>query len=354
VDGSCIEQPFEETVRPGTKFRERCGISAYAVEELSGLVWAYLGPDPVPLLPRWSPLVEPEAVRDITVGELPCNWLQCQENSLDPVHTEWLHRYFGDYARQVYQLDDGTRFQGLGPTAGHPHKKIRFYDFEYGMAKARMVEGDTGEEEDWTVGHPILFPHTLVSGCQFSLIMQFRVPADDTHTTHFTLYVFPAAPGTTAPPQPFVPFRYPPMRDDLGRWDLNYNFNQDYMAWVEQGPIAQRDKENLGASDKGVIRFRRMCLEQLERLERGDEPMNVFRDPETNRSLDFPIEKIKHQMFVRPLYQPADGEPSGVAGDVGYSEDTDLIEAALATWDTIPLHARAPQPGVEPPQTVGR
>ena len=35
--------------------------------------------------------------------------------------------------------------------------------------------------------------------------MQFRVPIDDTHTYHVSLYVFPAAPGTNAPEQPSVP-----------------------------------------------------------------------------------------------------------------------------------------------------
>ena len=345
VSGECIEQPFEQTVRPDSQFRQRCGIASYPVEELAGLVWAYLGPDPVPLLPRWSPLVIEEAVRDITMCDLPCNWLQCQENSLDPVHTEWLHRYMGDYIRAIYGLDDGTRFQGLGPTAGNPTRDIRFYDFEYGMAKCRLVEGDTGDEEDWTIGHPILFPNTLVSGCQFSLILQFRVPTDDVTTRHITLYVFPAAPGTKAPQQKRVPYRYPPMKLPNGEWNLNHNFNQDYMAWVEQGTIAERDKERLGASDRGVIRYRQMLESELKKMERGEEPMNVFRDPAKNVCLEFPIENIKHRMFTRPLYKPANGKVSGVAGDVGYSADTDLIEATLATWDTIPLHAMVQPPG---------
>ena len=38
-----------------------------------------------------------EGVRDIGWAILPCNWLQIMENSLDPVHVEWLHRYFTNY-----------------------------------------------------------------------------------------------------------------------------------------------------------------------------------------------------------------------------------------------------------------
>src|SRR3972149_501238 len=89
--GRCVEQPFEDTVHPEDRFRDKCTLPAYKVEELGGLFFAYMGPEPAPLLPRWEPLNWDEAVRDIAITLLPCNWLQCQENSLDPVHVEWLH-----------------------------------------------------------------------------------------------------------------------------------------------------------------------------------------------------------------------------------------------------------------------
>ena len=51
--GRCLEQPFEpkqETTRD--VFRH----PAYPVQELGGLLFAYLGPEPAPLLPRWDVL----------------------------------------------------------------------------------------------------------------------------------------------------------------------------------------------------------------------------------------------------------------------------------------------------------
>lgn len=89
--GQCIEQPFEETVRPDGRFKEKVQIASYPVEELGGLLWAYLGPSPAPLLPRWDLFVWDGVLKDIGTTILPCNWLQCMENSLDPVHLEWLH-----------------------------------------------------------------------------------------------------------------------------------------------------------------------------------------------------------------------------------------------------------------------
>src|SRR5437588_7257068 len=49
--GACVEQPFEETVRPDGRFKEKCGISGYPVEERAGLIFAYMGPQPAPLMP---------------------------------------------------------------------------------------------------------------------------------------------------------------------------------------------------------------------------------------------------------------------------------------------------------------
>ena len=51
-----------------------------------------------------------------------------------------------------------------GKPRGHDraqHLKIAFDVFEFGISKRRLLEGDTEESDDWTVGHPILFPNIL-------------------------------------------------------------------------------------------------------------------------------------------------------------------------------------------------
>src|SRR3954447_17765658 len=160
--GRVIEQPFEDTMHPEARFRDKCSITAYKAEERGGLIFAYLGPGPAPLLPNWSPLVWENAVRDIAITELPCNWLQCQENSLDPVHVEWLHSYFGDYVRN---LGKGPGSPTV-PPPGRRHLKIGFDEFEFGIIKRRVQEGDLEDDDDWAIGHPILFPNILMVGSQ--------------------------------------------------------------------------------------------------------------------------------------------------------------------------------------------
>ena len=54
VNGQCVDQPSEPE---GSRFKEKVKLKAYPVQELGGLVFAYMGPEPIPLLPRWDSLV---------------------------------------------------------------------------------------------------------------------------------------------------------------------------------------------------------------------------------------------------------------------------------------------------------
>jgi 5,5'-dehydrodivanillate O-demethylase oxygenase subunit len=320
--GHCLEAPFEDTVNPQARFRDRISLPAYPVQELGGLVFAYLGPQPAPLLPRWAPLAWEETVSDIAITVLPCNWLQCQENSLDPVHTEWLHGYYGDWVREFLGEEDGG-----GRPPRFPHQRIRFEPFPYGIIKHRLVAGADETHDDWTIGHPILFPNILLVGSPERCTLQFRVPIDDTHTFHVSLYTWKAAPSKHAPKQETVPYRYVQLMDDQGEFTAQtYTFNQDYMAWATQGDIALRDQEKLGESDTGIIMFRQLLKQQAELVQDGGEPMCVFREPGSEIVTDVPLERIKFGA-KRPLrtlrYVP---------GEAGYSEDAELIQRVLLTY----------------------
>jgi 5,5'-dehydrodivanillate O-demethylase len=75
---------------------------------------------------------------------------------------------------------------------------------------------------------------------------------------------------------------------------VDFTLGQDMMAWVTQGEIAQRDRERLGASDTGIVLYRQLLQEQIERVERGGEPMEVYRDADRARFIELPQEKTKH------------------------------------------------------------
>jgi 5,5'-dehydrodivanillate O-demethylase oxygenase subunit len=268
--GQCNDQPAEPA---DSTFKERITIPAYPVQELGGLVWAYLGPTPVPLLPRWDILVRDDLERSIGVTHLPCNWLQIMENSMDPIHFEWLHAVYGNYV---------SKRQGKPPAmTPRKHEQIAFDVFEYGIYKRRLLEGEDPETSpDWLTGHPVIFPYILAVGDHSRPTLQIRVPVDDTHTLHYWYRAEPHAPGT--PPQTSIPISDVPYVHKNGRLVVETINGQDMMAWVTQGEISDRSTERLGTSDRGVILFRNLLLEQIEKVERGEDPMGVVRDPAKN------------------------------------------------------------------------
>ncbi|MDA0241217.1 MAG: Rieske 2Fe-2S domain-containing protein, partial [Proteobacteria bacterium] len=54
-DGNCTAQPYEDTAHPEANFKDKVKIKAYPVKALAGLLWAYMGPQPAPVLPNWEP-----------------------------------------------------------------------------------------------------------------------------------------------------------------------------------------------------------------------------------------------------------------------------------------------------------
>jgi 5,5'-dehydrodivanillate O-demethylase len=65
--------------------------------------------------------------------------------------------------------------------------------------------------------------------------------------------------------------------------------NQDFVAWVGQGTIADRTHEHLGESDRGIILMRRRLLEEAEKVQQGHEPKAIIRDPKEARFVQLPI-----------------------------------------------------------------
>jgi len=268
TEGKVIDMPFEPACLP-------LKVKSYAVQELGGLIWAYLGPEPAPLLPRWEQLVRTDLNKSMRMRELPANWLQCMDNSLDPVHFEHLHGHYQNYWNKKNGLD-----KAMNPA---PHVKIDFDVFEYGIYKRRLTSADdeANPPDDWTTGHPIIFPNTLVQGTGEAFGYQIRVPTDDTHTLHLTYFGRPYKEGEER-------------HDDvtLTRSEVKYNrfglvdeggiLPEDEMVWIGQGPISNRTIEHLATSDKGVILYHKLLLENIEKVERGEDPMAVIRDPGQN------------------------------------------------------------------------
>jgi len=285
-DGRCLEQPYEDVAQPEARFREKIHIKAYPVEERGGLLWAYLGPPPAPLVPNWEPFTWKNGFVQIVFAEVPCNWLQCQENSVDPLHFEWMH------------MNWSVRLKDQGAPYSPRHLKLAFEEFDYGIVYRRIREGMSEDDPMWKVGRVCLWPNALFTGDHF----EWRTPIDDESTLSVT-WSFSRVPREREPyAQEKIPAWYGPVCDaETGRWISSHVMNQDFVAWMGQGTIADRTQEHLGSSDAGIIMLRQRFLKDIDAIARGEDPKATVRDPQANRCISLPIADRKGLVEGRTL-----------------------------------------------------
>ncbi len=278
--GQCVEILAEPESSPA--FRARSCVKAGRAQELGGMIWAYVGPDPAPELPRYEAYVM-DGIRDIGHSMLPCNWMQIMENAVDPYHVEALHgRYFEFIARhRGFEMPSSFR---------NKHEKIAFDVLDHGIIKRRLLVGQDENSDDWRIGHPLVFPYKMWVGGNGIYQMQIRVPVDDTHTW-MLFYTVNAPEGGELPASPpVVDYTYDWI-DAEGNHIVDYIEGQDVMAWVTQGAIADRTVEHITKSDVGVVTLRRMFRESMDAVAEGRDPVAVMREP--HESIKLPLERSK-------------------------------------------------------------
>jgi 5,5'-dehydrodivanillate O-demethylase len=280
TSGRCLEQPAEPA---DSSYKNKICLKSGHAQQLGGMVWAYVGKDPAPELPRYDGYVM-DGVRDIGHTVLPCNWLQIMENSVDPFHVEWLHnRYFAWLASRSGRgiPDSFSRVE---------HVKVAFDPFEHGIIKRRLLKGQSEDNDDWKIGHPLVFPYCMWVGGNGTYQMQIRVPRDDDETW-VAFYTCHAPTGieldTTGRT---VDYEIPWRRGD-GTFITDYIEGQDMMAWVTQGRIADRTNEHLATSDAGVIALRKMFRASLDAVAAGEDPVAVVRAKHDR--IELPLERSK-------------------------------------------------------------
>jgi 5,5'-dehydrodivanillate O-demethylase len=280
LKGGCLETPPEPAE---WAYKNEIRQPAYPVKKLAGLLWAYMGPQPVPELPRWDCLAREDGKRWVTIESvIDCNWLQPMENSVDPSHLYWLHGYTYGSGHLVDPLQKEKREAQYA-------EKHEFIPFEYGIMKRRITAHGTDE-------HPLVFPTSLrhvsneVRGARAPVYrhnLQIRVPLDDTHTQVYRVNFIPNN-TDRSPVDEDPPYEYRPLKTD-GQYHWEVVSAQDSMAWETQGPITDRTQEHLGHADRGIVMFRKLLREQIEIVQKGGEPLGVIRDPAKAKFVDLPV-----------------------------------------------------------------
>lgn len=297
--GQCVDTPAEPE---GSRLRDRIQIPGYPVEELGGMLWAYLGKLPAPLLPRFEHIVRDDLTKSLAFTHYPCNWLQIAENNVDPYHLEFLHMRYVNWQRARL---------GEPLLKVRKHARVDFEVFEYGILKKRMWEGDTEETEEWRVGHPLFFPgnHLFCMDGGKRVQYQYRVPVDDENTIVYWYDANELEPDQS--PETIRSITHNPWHTPDGKFMPNTVNGQDMMVEITQGAMTDHGRENLGESDRGVAMYRKTLLEQAAMVERGEDPLGVVRDPSKNtpfiqlpseRSLGYALSGVLNSVTTEYYY----------------------------------------------------
>ena len=131
--------------------------------------------------------------------------------------------------------------------------------------------------------HPLIFPNILFVPVRIGYSLHFRTPIDDHNTQVYQFRFQPAKDdNAAAQPEDDPPIEFIRTKNDDGEFHLEHFASQDHMAWETQGPLADRSKEHLGESDRGIIMFRKMLREQI--LQIGD-PIGINFDPQKDQTI---------------------------------------------------------------------
>jgi 5,5'-dehydrodivanillate O-demethylase oxygenase subunit len=280
ADGTVLQTPSE-----ASDFRLSIKQKAYPVQERGGLVFAYMGAPPVPLLPNFDFLAA-EGERHVKItGVANCNWLQCVENGIDPLHVSFLHADVWDDLEVEPEMGFTETRWGLVHKAYRPGKPgVWNYREHHLLMPGISAGGSQGRNLVGNAGTPPI-------SCRWS------VPIDDFHSLIIRLVFKPADnPGTfTRDPiarawkaLPIEPYQEYTEKEGNEPPELGYTMasviaTEDATIIESLGDIVDRENEHLlPLGDYGIIALRKLYLEQVKAVMDGKDPMGVVRDPTDN------------------------------------------------------------------------
>jgi phthalate 4,5-dioxygenase oxygenase subunit len=298
VKGNCLETPAEPA---GSKLCSRIKQSAYPVQERSGIIFAYLGEGKPPAFPAFDCFVAPDSHTFAFKGLFECNWLQALEVGIDPAHASYLHRFYEDESpSDAY----GKQFRGTSADSEMPITKVlREYErpeiaieeTDYGMRLTAFRQLGSDEKDGTHVRVTnLVFPQAFVIPMSSAMtISQWHVPIDDTNCywyTIFTSFTGPVdkeqmrdqrlelyeLPDYTSRKNKRNNYGYSEVEQQSQTYTgMGFDINvHDQFAIESQGAVQDRTREHLGSTDKGIVFFRRMLVNAIERTQAGeDAPM---------------------------------------------------------------------------------
>ncbi len=296
-EGKCLDMPAEPLA---DRFRDKIKHTAYPCQERNGIIFAYMGGGEPPAFPKFDCFAAPEANAFAFKGLLECNWLQALEVGIDPAHASFLHRFFEDeeasanYGKQFRDNTTGADIPVTQVLREYPCPKLDVETTGYGLRLFALRELDN--EHTHVRVTNLVFPCAIVIPMSKDMIItQWHVPIDDENCWWYAIFtsfdhtVDKAAMRAEREKLYEVP-GYRPRLNRSNNWGFDPREQQertytgmgddinvhDQWAVESPGPIADRTREHLGSTDKGITAYRKQLLQAIGGLQNGTKPPFTF------------------------------------------------------------------------------
>jgi len=300
------------------RVKDRLKAPAWPVREAGGIVWTYIGPkEAEPPFPHYEFMDLPDENRVVMRVDTNANWVQALEGGLDSSHVGILHT---NAARPGWNGGPGTQVGSLGDTI--PRFEVEDTEFGYHYAAVR-------KSPDGAPDNVRIVPFIMPSGRIIPDIAQtgnatlvLEVPIDDENTATFSVR-YGQRPiermsrvretGFDDPEfysEEDCKFRF--TRNDFAKqkraaMDTSWSgFRgialEDAVIVTSMGAIYDRSLEHLVAADVAVVHFRRRLFDQIDRVERGEDPIGVRVDHRRVTAIDAPMPVAGHWRGLVPTH----------------------------------------------------
>jgi phenylpropionate dioxygenase-like ring-hydroxylating dioxygenase large terminal subunit len=285
VEGNVLDTPAEP---PESTLKNKVRHTAYPCFEAAGIVFTYMGAkEKIPIFPEYRWVSLPEERLLVVKAQQECNYLQGLEGDCDSSHVSYLHN------NNFRQKTDPFR------DIGTPVLEAEEIDYGVRMISVRRVSADKNYIRVTNFVMPAfsLIP-TPGSDLNETAYQSFRfwIPMDDDHTWNYILSVrnTPFSPEERTRARSRVDANYRKVRNKNNRYMQNRELQkttsftgiegvsvaeQDSCATESMGPLCDRTREHLGYGDKSVMAVRKFLLKAVKRMEEGEDPPHVIRDP---------------------------------------------------------------------------
>ena len=316
VTGQCIEVPSEAA---NSTFCANVKLRSYPLVKIGDVLWTYMGdPEKTPPLPEYEWVHVPSEQTFTSKRLQESNWLQALEGGIDSSHVSWLHS--GD-------IDSDPLFKGAKGNEYNIGDLKPFFevtDSDGGLYIGARRNAEEGKYY-WRITPWVMPSFTMVPPRgDHPVHGHFWIPIDDENCWVFTFDYLPVRALTPNERQAMIdgygvhgeniPGTYRPVRNKDNDYLMDREAQrrgeaysgitgialQDASLQESMGPIVDRSKERLVATDSGIVKARaKLYKAALALREAGTTPPGV--DPAHHRVRSAAVVLLKEESFIESL-----------------------------------------------------